>query len=143
MANSGCTVGTFTLEGSVPRKKSVKPDQSFGARLASLRHAAGLSQSQFGKQTGVSQRMIAYYEGRAALPPGHVLTVFAEALGVSVDELVGKKPPRAAHPSPRRTHPRLWQRFSQIEKLPLRDRKELFNVIDAYLERHRLVQKAS
>jgi transcriptional regulator with XRE-family HTH domain len=128
----------------VPRKKSVQPEHSFGDRLASLRQAAGLSQRQFAKQTGVTQRMIAYYEGRAALPPGHVLTAFAEALGVSADELLGKKPARAAaRSSPSRAQPRLWQRFSQIEKLPLRDRKELFNVIDAYLERHRLIQKAS
>lgn len=122
----------------MPRKKSVEPEHSFGERLASLRNAAGLSQRQFAKQTGVSQRMIAYYEGRAPLPPGNVLTVFADALDMSVDQLVGNKPPRS---SPRRSHPRLWQRFSQIEKLPLRDRKELFNVIDAYLERHRLVQR--
>lgn len=128
----------------MPRKKSVEPENSFGDQLASLRAAAGLSQRQLAKQSGVSQRMIAYYEGRAALPPGHVLTMFSEALGVSVDELLGNKPARTpARSSPRRAQPRLWQRFSQIEKLPLRDRKELFNVIDAYLERHRLIQKAS
>ncbi len=128
----------------MPRKKSVEPENSFGDQLASLRAAAGLSQRQLAKQSGVSQRMIAYYEGRAALPPGHVLTMFAEALGVSVDELLGNKPARTpTRSSPRRAQPRLWQRFSQIEKLPLRDRKELFNVIDAYLERHRLIQKAS
>jgi transcriptional regulator with XRE-family HTH domain len=123
---------------SVPRKKSVQPEQSFGQRLAAMRQAAGLSQRQLAKQTGISQRMIAYYEGRAALPPGHALTVFAEVLSVSVDELAGTRPikPLAAG----RSHPRLWHRFRQIEKLPLRERKELFSVIDAYLERHRLAQ---
>lgn len=124
----------------MPRKKSVQPEQSFGQRLAALRNAAGLSQRQFAKHTGVSQRMIAYYEGRAALPPGDALTVFAATLGVSVDEMVGAKPLKRA--SAGREHPRLWQRFRQIEKLPLRERKELFSVIDAYLERHRLAQIA-
>jgi transcriptional regulator with XRE-family HTH domain len=125
----------------VPRKKSIQPAEGhFGERLLALRREAGLSQRALQKLCGVSYRMIAYYEARAALPPGHVLTALAEALGVSVDELVGKRPARAAAKSSPR---RLWQRFSQIEKLPLRDRKELFNVIDAYLERHRLIQKAS
>lgn len=124
----------------MPRKKSVQPEHSFGQRLAVLRQAAGLSQRQLAKQTGISQRMIAYYEGRAALPPGHALTVFAEALGTSVDELAGKKPIKSSAAG--RAHPRLWQRFRQIEKLPLRERKEVFSVIDAYLERHRLSQIA-
>jgi transcriptional regulator with XRE-family HTH domain len=125
---------------TVPRKKSVQPAQSFGQRLAALRNAAGLSQRQLAKHTGVSQRMIAYYEGRAALPPGDSLTVFAATLGVSVDELVGAKPLKSAAISG--DHPRLWQRFRQIEKLPLRERKELFSVIDAYLERHHLTRVA-
>ncbi len=118
----------------------MQPEHSFGQRLAAMRQAAGLSQRQLAKQTGISQRMIAYYEGRAALPPGHALTVFAEVLGTSVDELAGSKPLKSAAAS--RAQPRLWQRFRQIEKLPLRERKELFSVIDAYLERHRLAQIA-
>lgn len=118
----------------------MQPDQSFGDRLAAMRKAAGLSQRQLATQTGVSQRMIAYYETRAPLPPGHVLTLLSEALGSSVDELVGAK---ALKPSAaRRAHPRLWQRFQQIDKLPARERRELFTVIDAFLERHRLTQLA-
>lgn len=118
----------------------MQPEQSFGDRLAAMRNAAGLSQRQLATQTGVSQRMIAYYESRAALPPGHVLAVLADALGASVDELVGTKTIKPA--AARRAHPRLWQRFQQIEKLPARERKELFSVIDAFLERHRLSQLA-
>jgi transcriptional regulator with XRE-family HTH domain len=124
----------------VPRKKIVQPEGShFGERLASLRKAAGLSQSAIGRQIGASQRMIAYYESRAALPPGHVLAALAAALGTTVDELMGNKPART---SKKASNQRLWRRFAQIEQLPLRDRKELFSVIDAYLERHRL-QRAS
>jgi hypothetical protein len=66
--------------------------------------------------------------------------VFAEVLGVSIDELAGTKPLKSITAG--RTHPRLWLRFRQIEKLPLRERKELFSVIDAYLDRHRLTQIA-
>jgi transcriptional regulator with XRE-family HTH domain len=127
------------VDESVPRSKSPEPKQSFGQRLAAMRAAAGLSQRQLSKQTGVSQRMIAYYESRAALPPGYVLASFADALGSSVDELVGAKIVKPA--AARRAHPRLWQRFTQIEKLPARERRELFIVIDAFLERHRLAQQ--
>jgi transcriptional regulator with XRE-family HTH domain len=130
------------MERSVPRKKIVQPtDDSFGQRLVALRKAAGLSQHALGVQIDLSQRMIAYYESRDALPPGHVLSALAEVFSVSVDELVGAKsaPARA----PRKRNQQLWRRFAQIEKLPLRDRKELFSVIDAYLERHKLAQRAA
>ena len=127
------------VEWSVPRKKIVQQGESFGDRLAKLREATGLSQRALGSQVGLSQRMVAYYEGRAALPPGHVLSALSDALGATVDELIGAKP----IPVPRAHNQRLWRRFSQIEKLPVRDRKELFSVIDAYLERNRLIQRAS
>ena len=58
------------------------------------------------------------------MPPGDALTVFAATLGVSVDEMVRAKPLKRAAAG--REHARLWQRFRQIEKLPLRERKELF-----------------
>jgi hypothetical protein len=84
--------------------------------------------------------MITYYESRAPLPPAHVLAALAPALGTTVDELMGNKPARTSKKKP--SNERLWRRFAQNEQLPLPDRKELFSVIDAYLERHRL-QRAS
>ena len=127
----------------MPREKSPSPPEGhFGHRLAELRRAAGLSQAALHQATGVSRRMIAHYEGRAALPPGHVLSALAEGLGTSVDELVGKKPARPAG-SRTQASRRLLRRLQQLEKLPLKDKRELLGIIDTYLERHRLLQKAS
>jgi transcriptional regulator with XRE-family HTH domain len=129
----------------VPRKKtnhSQSKEDDFGNRLASLRLAAGLSQRQLEKLSGVSHRMIAYYEGRPALPPGHVLALFADALGCSVDELLGKK--TASKPS-RKTAPSrpLLRRLEHLEQLPLKEKRELLGIIDTYLERNRLAQRAA
>jgi transcriptional regulator with XRE-family HTH domain len=127
---------------SVTRKHSAPAqDASFGNRLASLRQANGLSQRQLEKLSGVSHRMIAYYEKRDALPPGHVLSALAEALATSVDELVGKKSPTTG-PARSITSRRLLRRLQQMEKLPLRDKRELLSIIDTYLEKHRLAQRA-
>lgn len=83
--------------------------------------------------------MIAYYEKRAALPPGHVLSALADALAITVDELVGSE---RAKPVRRTTSSRrLQRRLQQLEKLPLKDRKALLAIIDTYLERHRLLQR--
>jgi len=125
----------------VPKKKAPPhQDGHFGERLAELRRSAGLSQLALSKATGISRRMIAHYEGRAALPLGHVLTALANALGMSVDELVGSKAPTASKTQASR---RLLRRLQQLEKLPLKDKRELLGIIDTYLERNRLLQKAS
>jgi transcriptional regulator with XRE-family HTH domain len=126
----------------MPRKASPISNVHFGDRLAELRRAAGLSQRALAKISGVSARMIAYYEGRGALPPGHILSTFAEALGVTVDELVGTKKQKSAGKKSAASRP-LLRRLEQLEKLPLRDKRELLSIIDTYLERHRLLQKAS
>jgi transcriptional regulator with XRE-family HTH domain len=128
---------------SVARKNSSPTKEtSFGERLASLRQANGLSQRQLEKLSGVSHRMIAYYEGRDALPPGHVLSALAEALATSVDELVGKKT-HSNGAARSVTSRRLMRRLQQMEKLPLRDKRELLSIIDTYLERHKLAQRAA
>jgi transcriptional regulator with XRE-family HTH domain len=125
----------------MPRKKSAQPKEgSFGGRLAALRQTAGLSQRQLEKLSGVSHRMIAYYEKRSALPPGHVLAALADALGSSVDELVGKKLPARA--SRKATSRPLLRRLEHLEDLPLKEKRELLGIIDTYLERHRLAQRA-
>ena len=84
--------------------------------------------------------MVAYYEGRDALPPGHVLNTFAEALGLSVDELIGKRQVASA-PRSQTSRP-LKRRLEQVEKLPLKERRELMRIIDTYVEKNRLAQKS-
>lgn len=139
----GCSVlsSAITLGWSVPREKSPPAAHgSFGPRLAQLRRAAGFSQRELAAGSGVTHRMIAYYEKRDALPPGHVLSALAEALAVSVDELLGNERPK---PLKRSTASRrLQRRLQQLEKLPLKERKALLAIIDTYLERHRLLQRA-
>lgn len=47
--------------------------------------------SELTRETGISQRMIAYYEKQAKYPPTHLLPTLAKALGTSGDELLGIK----------------------------------------------------
>ncbi len=109
--------------------------------MATVREKAGFSQRQLADICGVSHRMIAYYEGRDALPPGHVLTALADAFGISVDSLVGNKPPSKSE-ARTKTSQHLYRRLQQLEQLPLKDRREVLRIIDTYLEKHRLSQQA-
>jgi transcriptional regulator with XRE-family HTH domain len=124
----------------VPKKKMVvSSGESFGDRLARLRRDAGYSQRELGELVGLSQRMVAYYEGQTEHPPTQLLPALAEVLGVSADELLGIKLAKASAKS---ANQRLWRRFKQIEKLPSRERKQLLAVIDTFLDRNRLARQA-
>jgi transcriptional regulator with XRE-family HTH domain len=109
-------------------------EESFGERLARLRQAAGYSQRELAAELGISQRMVAYYEGETEYPPAHLLPVLAQTLAVSTDQLLGVAPAKA---NGRGQDTRLWRRFRQIEKLPPAERKPIIQVLDAFLAKSR------
>ncbi len=113
--------------------------ESFGELLARLRQEAGLSQRDLAAEVNISQRMVAYYEKQTAHPPTHLLAILAKALGVSSDQLLGIKEVKS---NGRTRDNRLWRRFSQVEQLPQSQRKQIVQILDAFLEREKL-RKAS
>ena len=142
LRKSRCSlVGHFTpVDGSVPNKKApISEVGHFGQRLADLRQQAGLSQLQLARATGISRRMIAHYESREAMPLGHVLSSLADGFGITVDELVGKRPIKSS--SKTDSSRRILRRLQQMEKLPMREKREVLSIIDTYLERNRLLQR--
>lgn len=108
--------------------------ESFGERLVRLRRQAGFTQKELGEELGISQRMVAYYEGQTEHPPTKLMPLLAKALGVSADELLGLK-------SSKRTEKpagRLARRLKAIESLPAADKRQVVQFIDALLERDKL-----
>ena len=102
----------------------------FGDRLTRLRKARGFTQTELGELVGISQRMVYYYERQSGRPPAHVLPKLADALKVSVDELVGYERLKEGH-APRNA--RLWRKLREVEKLGEADRKALLRFVDALL----------
>ncbi len=116
----------------MPRKRTVPPaleGETFGQRLAHLRKAAGYSQRDLAKEINISQRMIAYYETQTTHPPTHLLHIFAKALGVTTDQLLGIEKVKES----KSRDNRLWRRFAQVEKLPPAQRKKIADILDAFL----------
>ncbi len=113
--------------------RSASSHETFGQRLARLRKARGFSQAELGQLLGLSQRMMTYYEREAAKPPAHVLPQIADALKISVDELLGLRTIRNDPGPPRRS--RLWRKLREIEKLSRRDQQALLRTIDAFLRK--------
>ena len=128
--NVDATPDTETMKG--------RTLEDFGRRLTELRKARGLTQIDLGREVGVSNRVIAYYEEDGAQPPGPMLVDLAKALRISVDQLLGVKPLKET-PSPRTA--RLLNRLRRVEELPAPDQRALLRYLDALLLRSRATQE--
>lgn len=113
--------------------KTTPQTAQFGDRLAAARKQRGLSQRQLAQKSGVSNRMIAYYEAQGGEPPAHVVVQLAKALQVSADELLGLQ--TWHKPSPKNV--RLWRQLLRVQELDEQDRKVVTEMIDALVARRR------
>ena len=121
----------------MPKQPNNLPD--FGPRLASLRKAAGYTQVELANEIGVSQRVIAYYESETQYPPAHLLPSIATALSVSADELLGIAPKKNNKPN---GDNRLTRRFRQIEKMGAKEKRQIIQLLDTFIEREQLKRRA-
>lgn len=110
----------------------------FGARLAELRKERGFTQLELAEQAGLSRRMLAYYEGQSEHPPTTHLPSIARALGVTADELLGLVAVKA---TARPKDSRLQRRMQEIEKLDAPDRRQVLQLLDAFIEKGQLKKK--
>ena len=62
--------------------------ENFAQTLRQKRHELGLTQRALGERIGYSEKAVSKWESGAALPPATVLGMLADALCVSVDELL-------------------------------------------------------
>jgi len=120
--------------GAMAKKKTPEKEETFGRRLARLRKDAGYSQRSLAEEIGISYRMVAYYEAQASTPPpAATLEALADALGLSVDQLLGRKPV-TARKAPE--NQRLLRELRRVEKLPARARQSVLEHIDGLVAKY-------
>lgn len=103
---------------------------NFGKRLATLRKNKGLTQTELGKKIGVSQRVIAYYEGETSYPPAALLPKIAKVLSISIDDLfINKEDPEKS------INQKLWRKLRKIEELSPQEQKTILNMIETLTKR--------
>jgi transcriptional regulator with XRE-family HTH domain len=123
----------------MPRRIKGEDPNGFGARLAALRRQAGISQTALAQEIGVSQRMMAYYESPKAFAPATLLPAIAAALGVSVEALLGTE---TAKRKSKPTDTRMQRRLQQLANLPPEERRQIMQLVDAFIERGQLRRRA-
>lgn len=93
-----------------------------------------ITQVQLAEALGISQQtMNAYEMGHRRVPVSALLTL-AQALAVSVAELIGSPASMAA--KKRGPAPKLQQQMDRIAKLPKTKQKFVIEMLDAMLQQH-------
>ncbi|OGQ83964.1 MAG: hypothetical protein A2289_17670 [Deltaproteobacteria bacterium RIFOXYA12_FULL_58_15] len=105
--------------------------ESLGQRLARLRKARGLTQTDLAEKVGVSQPNISEYERDTFRPNSDTLLIIAQVLNVSADELLGHRVSAKETPPVSR---KIMRRMEQIEKLPTTTQRTLLKTIDTFLK---------
>jgi transcriptional regulator with XRE-family HTH domain len=114
--------------------KKLKPRPAQGARLAELRKAAAISQTELAHLLGVPQSNIAFWEQSEKPPRSDVLPRMAEILGVRVEDLLGT----ASAPA-RRGGPvgKVKKVFDEVSKLPRRQQDKVVDVVSALVDQYK------
>ena len=84
--------------------------------------------------------MVAYYESPQAAPPATLLPLIANALGVTIDELFGRDTKRRL--VKQEGDSRLRRRLLAIEKLEPNEKRQVLQLLDAFIERGQLKRMA-
>jgi len=79
--------------------------------------------------------MIAYYESQGGRPPANILLKLADALGVTVDVLLGRSKSSDKNVKPQNL--RLFKKLMQVEKLSPRDCESVLRNIDGLISKQK------
>ena len=116
---------------------------NFGKRLKEIRKAKGLTQDQLAELLNTSQRMIAHYERQNNRPRIDKIKAIAEALNVPIEELVGSEVKTIKKASEEEISYSIMKRVKIIEKLPLRDQRAIFRLINSLANKNKKSGKLS
>ena len=113
------------------RKRERDP---FGQRLYALREQAGLSQQELAERIGLTQRAYAHWERHPVALRADQLLKLAQALNVSVDDLVGTngKKRRGTGPAGK-----MRQLFEAASRLPRSQQQKITALLEAFIAHNR------
>lgn len=106
--------------------------ETIGQRIKRIRKQKGYTQADIGKKVGIIQRLVSHYERGRLRISADMLTRFAKALEVNINELVADNQKNKKEVKP--ISPKLAQRLRRIETLPQSQQKTIVKTIDAFLK---------
>ena len=89
-----------------------------------------MTQTALASLLGVNQSTIAYYETQSPSPSVDFAKQCADALGVTMEELVSDEPSRRTRRGP---PSKIEERLEQIRRLPKREQETVLKMLDGLL----------
>ena len=103
--------------------------QQLGQRIAALRQQRGLSQAALAEQLGLKQQAWATYETATRRLPSSLLLPTAQALSVTLDELMAIEPSRGK----RGPVPRLQRQLDAVTRLPKPEQQLVSQLLEKFV----------
>ena len=114
-----------------PAKFKLKPlqisSENTGQRVARIRKAQGLNQSELAEKIGITRKLITDYETGRTHMNDEMVVRFSLALKISTDQLLGIRKDQFEQSNPSLRYTR---RMREIEKLPEMKRRMILKIID-------------
>ena len=122
----------YNVEAMAEKEKATP---FFGQRLAAVRRSKGLTQQQLADKLNIKRSLIDYYETRSPNPALDFIERAANALEVSISELLGSEPntPKGK-PGPTS---QLQRKFEQVKLLPRDKQKFVLQFLDTVLNQQK------
>ena len=114
---------------------------TFMNNLKLIRRAKGLSQKDLANKTGLTIRIISYYENEATSPPIDKIEIIAKALGVTVADLLNDKVTKNIKTSFDDIDSKMLKKISKINTLPQKEQNTIWLFIDTVIDKYELEQK--
>lgn len=96
-----------------------------------MRKERGLTQVQLAETLDLTQQMVASYEVGRRRVPVSLLPAIADALMISIEELIGRQPTRAA--AKRGPTPKLQQQVQRLSQLPQAQQRVVMQMLEGFL----------
>ena len=109
----------------------------FGQNLRLLRKERGYTLDQLAELSGISKRMISHYETQVKRPAIEKITILADALNVSINELMDI-PDKSKAKGEDKTFYKILKKVRLIEELSERDQRAIFQFINTIVEKNNL-----
>ncbi|MEO0511177.1 MAG: helix-turn-helix transcriptional regulator [Verrucomicrobiota bacterium] len=120
---------TSRLMARRPNQKNDTPSE-VGANIATARKRKGLTQRELADLMSVKQQSVADWERNIQSIGSNILKQLSDLLEVSADELLGIKKSPATED---KLTGKAWKTFSEVQKLPRKNREEVLNVVKGYI----------
>lgn len=122
---------SFFMNTNVSKERSV-----FSKNLARIRKQRNLSQIDLANITGLSDRMIAYYETRAVNPPLDKVEIIAKALKVRINDLLGSDDETNIQKEITQIDTRTLKKLKIILSLPRHQRHMIYSMAESLLKQN-------